>query len=135
MPVGQGFFQQFPQFTDNEYVDTYNLMADTGRAEVTGEEAHEHQFKVPTLRNVELTAPYFHNGSVEPLPEAVRVMATTQFNQDLSDQQVADIVAFLEALTGEFPGIEIPRLPSRPGETLIEDAQPASAFESEGGSH
>jgi len=55
---------------------------------------------VPTLRNVALTAPYFHTGSVPTLDEAVKVMARVQLNKGLNDAQVADIVAFLNALTG-----------------------------------
>ncbi len=70
---------------------------------------------MPTLRNIALTAPYFHNGSVATLDEAVRVMAKTQLNRDLSDQQVADMVAFLNALSGEFPQQTLPRLPATPG--------------------
>ncbi len=134
-PKGNGFFQEFPKFTDNPYVEEYNLMADKGRAEVTGKASDAHRFKVPTLRNVELTAPYFHNGAVKTLAEAVRVMAKTQLNRELSEQQVADIVAFLRGLTGEFPVIRMPRLPSKPGTTVIQGAQPASAFESGSGGH
>jgi len=76
-------------------------------------------FRVPTLRNVTDTAPYFHNGAVPTLDEAVRIMAKSQLNRDLTDEQVADIVAFLNALTGEYPRIEMPRLPATPGTTLI----------------
>lgn len=123
MPEGKGFFQKFPTFTDNKYVEKYNLMADKGRARGTGKDAHMHMYKVPTLRNVALTAPYFHNGAVPTLSEAVRVMAKTQLNKELSDQQVADIVAFLEGLTGEFPQMELPRLPSKSGETIVEAGQ------------
>lgn len=64
------------------------------------------------------TAPYFHNGSVKSLEEAVRVMAKTQLNKDLSDDQVKDIVAFLQSLTGEFPQQTMPRLPPTPGDLL-----------------
>ncbi|TDO15299.1 MULTISPECIES: cytochrome-c peroxidase [Halomonas] len=130
MPEGQGFYQKFPTFTDNEYVKKYNLMADKGRARGTGKESDLHMYKVPTLRNVTLTAPYFHNGQVETLPEAVRVMGKVQLNKDLSKQQVTDIVAFLNGLTGEFPEITMPRLPSNPGETVVEvsgDAESVSA--------
>ena len=66
---------------------------------------------MPTLRNVALTAPYFHTGSVPTLPEAVRVMGKVQLNRDLTDGQVADIVAILGALTGPFPHIERPPVP------------------------
>jgi cytochrome c peroxidase len=132
MPDGQGFYQKFPTFTDNKYVEKYDLMADKGRYGVTEKEQDKHFFKVPTLRNVELTAPYFHNGAVKTLPEAVRVMAKTQLNTELSDKQVSDIVAFLEALTGEFPEITMPRLPSKPGETIVHGAAPAGGGDGSG---
>ena len=111
---------QFPTFADNAYVEKYRLTEDQGRFDVTGKEADRHFFKIPTLRNVALTAPYFHNGSVATLEEAVRVMAKTQLNKDLADAQVVDIVAFLNALTGEFPQQAMPRLPGTPGRTIIE---------------
>ena len=77
--------------------------ADLGRFNVTGEESHRHLFKVPTLRNVADTAPYFHDGSQEDLAEAVRIMGQVQLGKELEDQQVSDIVAFLESLSGELP--------------------------------
>ena len=77
--------------------------ADQGRFNVTQNEADRHKFKVPTLRNVALTAPYFHDGSIETLDEAVRIMGRVQLGQQLTDAQVTDIVAFLNALTGELP--------------------------------
>ncbi|HKJ71939.1 MAG TPA: cytochrome-c peroxidase [Gammaproteobacteria bacterium] len=131
MAEGQGFYQKFPTFTDNQYVDKYDLMADQGRARATGKDADQHMYKVPTLRNVALTAPYFHNGKVKTLPEAVRVMGKVQLNKDLSDKQVADIVAFLKGLTGEFPQMTLPRLPSKPGETIVE----AGDTKAGGGAH
>jgi cytochrome c peroxidase len=68
---------------------------------------------VPTLRNVAMTAPYFHDGSVATLPEAVRVMAKVQLGRELTDQQVKDIVSFLDSLTGALPRdfAEAPILP------------------------
>jgi cytochrome c peroxidase len=75
-------------------------------------------WRVPSLRNLTFTAPYFHNGSVTSLDEAVRVMGKTQLNKDLSDAQVRDIVAFLGALDGEFPQQTMPRLPATPGDLL-----------------
>jgi cytochrome c peroxidase len=68
-----------------------------------------------------LTAPYFHNGSVATLDEAVRVMAKMQLNKELSDRQVEDIVAFLNGLTGEFPEMTVPRLPPTPGWSFAYD--------------
>lgn len=118
LPVGQGFFQKFPIYTSNRYVDEYHLMDDVGRMNVTHNPADKNVWRVPTLRNLVYTAPYMHNGSVKTLPEAVRVMAKTQLDRDLSDAQVDDIVAFLTALTGEFPRQVMPRLPPTPGDLL-----------------
>lgn len=115
---GNGFYQKFPA-TDNPALETeYGFSKDMGRAEVTKNDADKHFFKVPTLRNIALTAPYFHNGKVKTLDEAVKVMAKLQLDKELSTQQVEDIVAFLNALTGEFPKQEFPRLPAYPGKTF-----------------
>lgn len=89
-------------------------MKDKGRAEVTKNDSDAHLFKVPTLRNVALTAPYFHNGSVKTLDQAVKLMAKLQLNKDLSKAEIDDIVAFLNGLTGEFPQQKMPRLPATP---------------------
>ncbi len=115
LSFGEPFLQRFPIFLDNEYVSKYQLDADPGRFESTGNEADRHMWRVPTWRNVALTAPYFHNGSVDTLDEAVRVMGKTQLNLDLSEDQVADIVAFLESLTGEIPQQTMPILPMTSG--------------------
>ncbi len=121
LPTGQGFFQKFPIYTDNEYVKKYDLMSDKGRYEVTKKEEDKHMWRVPTWRNVALTAPYFHNGSVQTLEEAVRVMAKTQLDRDLSRKQVRDIVAFLESLTGEIPPQVMPTLPQTEGFSVVGD--------------
>jgi cytochrome c peroxidase len=118
LPVGQPFLMKFPTFPDNPYVAKYDLMADKGRAVETGKAADEHMWRVPTLRNLEYTAPYFHNGAVKDLAEAVRVMGKSQLNKDLSDAEVADLVAFLGALDGPFPTQTMPRLPATPGDLL-----------------
>lgn len=115
LPVGSGFYAKFPTFTDSAYVKKYDFMKDTGRFEVTKDAVDKHMYKVPTLRNIALTAPYFHNGKVAKLDEAVRVMAKLQLNKDLSDAETADIVAFLGALTGEFPQQTLPQLPPTEG--------------------
>jgi cytochrome c peroxidase len=121
MEFGQGFYAKFPTFADNEYNEKYNLSADKGREEATGKAADAHMYRVTTLRNITDTAPYFHNGSVNDLSEAVRIMAKTQLNKDLSDSSVEDIVAFLAALTGEYPEIMMPRLPATSGYSLVAD--------------
>lgn len=60
-------------------------------------------FKVPSLRNVEKTFPYYHDGSVSELGEAIEIMAYTQLDKELTDQEIADIGAFLSTLTGTIP--------------------------------
>jgi cytochrome c peroxidase len=80
---------------------TFQNREDQGRFEVTGDDADRMRFKVPQLRNVAVTGPYFHDGSVVTLEEAVRIMARIQLDKELPDAQVADIVAFLGALTGK----------------------------------
>lgn len=90
---------------------------DKGRFHDTKDEADAFIFKVQQLRNVAVTPPYFHDGSVATLGEAVRVMAAVQLGrEDLSDGDVADIVAFLESLTGEVPAnfAAAPVLPPAP---------------------
>lgn len=76
---------------------------DQGRFDVTKAEADKLFFKVPSLRNIEKTSPYFHDGSVADLNEAVKLMANHQLGKDLTAAQVSDIVTFLRALTGELP--------------------------------
>ena len=77
--------------------------ADLGRFNVTKKEQDKHFFKVPTLRNVELTPPYLHDGSRATLEETVKIMGTYQLGRDLTDAQVNSIVTFLKSLTGELP--------------------------------
>lgn len=77
--------------------------ADLGCYNVTHQESDRHRFKVPTLRNVALTAPYLHDGSQATLPEVVRVMGRYQLGREFTDEQVRVLVAFLGALTGELP--------------------------------
>jgi cytochrome c peroxidase len=77
--------------------------ADNGRYNVTHNETDRHFFKVPTLRNVAQTAPYLHDGTQATLEETVRVMGRFQLGRTLDDTQVARLVSFLNALTGELP--------------------------------
>lgn len=119
LPEGQGFFMKFPAAGSNKLTRKYGLEKDKGRQSVTGKKADLHMFRVPTLRNIALTAPYFHNGAVPTLGEAVRVMALSQFGKQLSDTEVRQLVAFLEGLTGEFPVIVAPRLPSLLGASTV----------------
>lgn len=115
---GPGTFQKFP-IKYNGYLEAqYDFKKDKGLAEETGKKEDEHLWKVPTLRNIALTAPYFHNGKVKKLSKAVDLMAKIQLDKDLSDDEIADIVAFLDALTGEFPKQEMPVLPPSAGTTF-----------------
>lgn len=86
---------------------------DAGRYAVTKANADRYVFKTPSLRNVELTAPYFHTGSTFDLKKAVTVMAESQLGQTLTDDEAMKIVAFLKTLTGKQPEIVLPILPPR----------------------
>jgi cytochrome c peroxidase len=76
---------------------------DTGRMKLTGSVADKYSFKVPSLLNVEMTAPYYHDGSLATLEDAVKAMGKNQLALDLNDEQVENIVVFLKALTGKLP--------------------------------
>ncbi|MCG8047826.1 MAG: cytochrome-c peroxidase [Candidatus Thiodiazotropha endolucinida] len=82
-----------------------------GLSAVTGKDADRFKFKVPTLRNVEMTYPYFHDGEAETLTEAVDVMGRLQLGKKFSDIENAQIVAFLKTLTGDQPAFLMPILP------------------------
>jgi cytochrome c peroxidase len=106
-----------PLFTNNEFV-AFNYGSDAGVKSVTGKHEDDHLFRVQSWRNVAMTAPYFHDGSAATLGEAVRTMATVQLGTKLSNRDVADIVAFLETLTGEAPEVVFPLLPRSAGQAL-----------------
>ncbi len=82
-----------------------------GRSAVTGKDADRFNFKVPTLRNVEMTYPYFHDGAANTLPEAVDTMARIQLGKKFSADENAKVVAFLKTLTGDQPNFKLPILP------------------------
>jgi cytochrome c peroxidase len=100
--VGGNMFQRFGVLGDY-FKDRGNVTeADYGRFNVTHNEADRFVFRVPSLRNVERTAPYFHDGSAATLTQAVQVMARYQLGRKLADEQVASIIAFLKSLSGEL---------------------------------
>ena len=115
---GPGTYQKFPMFSNGYFEAQYKISKDVGREEATKKVADAHFWKVPTLRNIALTAPYFHNGSVKSLDVAVKVMAKLQLQKDLPKQDIEDIVAFLNGLTGEFPKQKMPVLPGTPGSSF-----------------
>jgi cytochrome c peroxidase len=87
---------------------------DEGRYEITKQESDKYVFKIPMLRNVEKTAPYFHDGSVESLEQAEWIMGKVQIESDLTKPQLEDIDAFLQSLTGRIPedAMKVPILPA-----------------------
>ncbi len=102
MAVGGKSFQRLGR--KRPYFNSHTGGVDLGRFNITGDEEDRHNFKVPALRNVALTGPWFHDGTQESLSEAVRSMGEFQLDLDLSDGQVQRIVAFLVSLTGEYEG-------------------------------
>ena len=95
-------FQRFG-IVKEYWAETGSEKVDQGRYAVTKKEEDRYVFRVPTLRNVAKTAPYFHDGSVESLERAVRIMASVQLGRTLDDATTTSIVTFLESLTGEVP--------------------------------
>lgn len=92
---------------------------DTGRFMITNTADDEYVFRAAPLRNVALTAPYFHSGKVWSLKEAVQIMSNSQLGTELTDQDADDITAFLATLTGEQPEIAHPILPVRSDDTPV----------------
>ena len=103
--VGGNMFQTFGVL-GNYFKErgTQITKADLGRFNVTGQEADRHVFKVPSLRNIALTAPYFHDGSAATLEQAVAVMARYQLGRTFTARETASIIAFLRSLTGDYRG-------------------------------
>jgi cytochrome c peroxidase len=101
--IGGNMFQRLGgvrKVFDDEIPDKVDL----GRFNVTGLQEDRHVFKVPSLRNVALTAPYFHDGSVKTLEQAVTIMGRSQLGRELTDEDVRYIIAFLNTLTGKWQG-------------------------------
>lgn len=88
-----------------------------GRSAVTGKDTDRFSFKVPTLRNVELTYPYFHDGAYWELEKAVDIMGQLQLGRELKEDEIDNIVAFLKTLTGDQPSFTLPRLPPSTNKT------------------
>lgn len=101
--LGGNSFQKFGVFHDYRTLCTKSGGKDNGLADLNKNPEDKDKFKVPSLRNIEKTWPYFHDGSVQDLEEAVAIMAKAQLNKDLSSTEVSHIVEFLKSLTGEVP--------------------------------
>jgi cytochrome c peroxidase len=93
---------------------THSQPVDSGRFAVTHQSVDMYVFKVPVLRNVEMTSPYFHDGSVQELSHVVRIMGKLQLGVELDDSQAAQLEAFLKSLTGQLPvdALTVPIVPS-----------------------
>ena len=94
------------------------MVGDMGRFKVTGTKGDEHVFKSPSLRNIELTPPYFHSGKVWSLKEAVQVMGSAQLGATITEGEANKIVGFLKTTTGVQPKVEYPILPAPTDQTL-----------------
>ncbi len=102
--LGGHIFRKFG-LNEDYWVHTRSPKVDEGRFLITGEAGDRYVFKVASLRNVAKTWPYFHDGSVETLDQAIRVMVEVQIGVEMADEDVANLVAFLESLTGELPEV------------------------------
>lgn len=102
--IGGNLFQKFGIIADYFADRGHVSQADLGRFNVTGDEADRYVFKVPSLRNVALTPPYFHDGSAKQLDEAVTIMSIYQLGHPLTNLERNAIVKFLKTLTGEYKG-------------------------------
>ena len=112
-----GMYQKFG-IVEDYWAATRSESIDKGRADVTNNPADLYVFRVPSLRNVAMTAPYFHDGSIATLPEAISVMARVQLGLKLSEHEFDDIVSFLKTLTGELPS-EFATAPALPPAAVI----------------
>ena len=113
--VGGNLFQRFGVF-ENPFARRPTItQADLGRLTITGLESDRYVFRVPSLRNVALTAPYFHDGSAPSLEEAVAIMARVQLGRTIDDHDIELIVKFLQTLTGQYQGRPLERGAERAG--------------------
>jgi cytochrome c peroxidase len=112
------------------WTETGSVNRDVGLFELTTNEEDRYRFRTSMLRNIEKTGPFFHDGSVASLPEAVRVMAKVQLDQELDSGQLEAIVAFLGSLTGEVPAnYSQPDAPSELSPEILNDAVQPNAVE------
>ena len=98
--LGGQMFQKFGVYGDYSKM-TGSKKLDRGLYDISKKEGDQFLFKVPSLRNVEKTAPYFHDGSVTSLKESIKIMGKLQLNKDIPDNEVNDMVAFLKTLTAD----------------------------------
>lgn len=101
--LGGQMYHKFGLVNSPYMAYTHSEKEDIGRKGVSEKDGDLHFFKVSSLRNVAKTGPYFHDGSVADLKEAIAIMAKTQLGRDLEEKEIEEIALFLEALTGEIP--------------------------------
>lgn len=111
--TGTDFFARFPLRAAPEIDYVLGVTQDPGRGDTAAGPRGNHTWRVPSLRNVALTAPYFHNGSATSLEQAVRVMGRAQLARTLTRAEVGDVTAFLRSLTGVRPDIRPPDIARR----------------------
>lgn len=102
MTIGGTSFQKFGVYGDYRSF-THSKNNDEGRKEISKQDSDKDVFKVPSLLNVEKTFPYFHDGSVADLKQAIKIMGKAELNKDLTDEEVNEIKSFLTSLTGTVP--------------------------------
>jgi len=104
MNVGGNMFQKLGVMQDFFKPGTSTEKADMGRYNVTQQEQDRHVFRVPSLRNIALTAPYLHNGSAKNLRDVIGIMGKYQLGREIPDHDVGLLIAFLNTLSGEYQG-------------------------------
>jgi cytochrome c peroxidase len=102
--VGGNLYQKFGIFYKYFEARGNIVTADNGRFNITGRAEDMHVFRVPSLRNVEITAPYLHDGEAKTLEQVVEIMGRTQLGKFLNSSDIDLIVKFLKTLTGEYNG-------------------------------
>ena len=117
--LGARNFQKFGLLAEPYWDYTKSEKHDEGLFGVTGNESDKYKFKVPGLLNIARTYPYFHDGSVWELKEANRIIAKTQLNKDLSEEDLDLITTWMQSLTGKIPenALRLPILPPSTNET------------------
>jgi len=125
--VGGNLFQKFGIFYDYLGERGNIINADYGRINVTNREADLHVFKVPSLRNVEVTAPYLHDGNAETLEEAIAIMGKTQIGKIICEDDIDLLARFLKTLTGEYNGMPLSEEMSTYGDDVLPNSSSEKA--------
>ncbi len=119
LKMGDAFYEMFPTYRGTYYENKYRFVDDLGVYHITLDPEHKVMWRVSSLRNIIDTAPYFHNGAVNDINEAVKIMSKVQFNYDMPEEEVKYVVEFLKTLTGKYPEITLPRLPEVNGANVV----------------